>query len=137
MHPLRKLRETGPRTIARLKALLAENVVFYSPVLAKPVEGREKVAAIFAASPAVRQGSYVAEYTLDNRNTFLRWKGTFHGYEIESLEVLTDNTQGLLVERTVAYRPFPALRILREEMYKDLKNILGPEYWEYPSGERP
>jgi protein-S-isoprenylcysteine O-methyltransferase Ste14 len=67
----------------------------------------------------------------------LRWQGKFHGFEIESLELLTDNHQGLLVERTVAYRPFPVVRILREEMYKDLKDILGPEYREYPSRKRP
>jgi hypothetical protein len=133
MHPLRKLREAGPSTLAQIKALLAENAVFRSPVLAKSVEGREKVAALFAVSLGVRHGSYTAEYRLDDRNTFLRWKGTIHGHEIESFEVLTDNDQGLLVERTLAFRPFPALKILREEMYGDLKNVLGPEYWEYPA----
>jgi hypothetical protein len=33
MHPLRKLRETGPSTLARLEAILADNAVYYSPVL--------------------------------------------------------------------------------------------------------
>jgi uncharacterized protein with FMN-binding domain len=131
MHPLRKLFEAGPNTLAQIAALLAENAVFHSPMLIRPVEGREKVAAIFSVSHRVRQGSYIGEYRLNDRNTFLRWKGTIHGHQLESFEVLTDNDEGLLMERTVAYRPFPALRILREEMYADLKDVLGSDYWEY------
>lgn len=136
MHPLRRLREAGPSTLAKIKELLAEDAVYHSGVLVRPVEGREKVAAMFAVSPGVRHGSYVAEYRLDDRNTFLRWKGKIQGCEIESFEVLTDNNQGLLVQRTVAYRPFPALLLVRDEMYRDLKDILGPDYWEYPTERR-
>jgi hypothetical protein len=136
MHPLRKLFEAGPNTIAKIEALLAENAVFHSGVLVRPLKGREKVAAMFFVSQRVRQGTYVEEYRLDDRTTFLRWKGTIHGHEFESLEVLTGDEQGLLIERTVAYRPFPAARILREEMYADLNGVLGPEYWEYPGEDR-
>jgi hypothetical protein len=136
MHPLRKLFEAGPNTIAKFEALLAENAVFHSGVLVRPVEGREKVAAMFFVSQRVRQGTYVEEYRLDDRTTFLRWKGTIHGHEFESFEVLTDNEQGLLFERIVAYRPFPAARIVREEMFADLKDVLGPSYWEYPVEDR-
>ncbi len=108
MHPLRKLRESGTNTPAAVGKLLAEQVVFHSPVLVRAVEGREKVAAIFAASPQVRDGAYTAEYRLDDHNALLRWKGKIEGHEIESLEVLTDDEQGLIVERTIAYRPLPA-----------------------------
>ncbi len=131
MHPLRKLRESGDTTPAAVSKLLAENVVFHSPALVRAVEGREKVAAILAASPKVRDGAYTAEYRLDEHNTFLRWRGKIEGHEIESLEVLTDNDQGLVVERTTAYRPLPAVQLFRDAMYPMLKNILLPEYWEY------
>jgi hypothetical protein len=133
MHPLRKLREAGAITLARIKVLLAEDAIFHSPVLVKPVQGREKVAAIFALSLGVRRGSYVAEYRLDDRTTFLRWKGKIQGRQIEGFELLIDDKQGLLIERTVAYRPLPALQILGDEMYRDLKGILGPDYWAYPT----
>ena len=46
MHPLRKLRESGHATPAQVSALLAENVVFNSPILVRPIEGSEVVAAI-------------------------------------------------------------------------------------------
>jgi len=48
MHPLRKLRESGKPTPAQVSELLAENIVFNSPILVRPIEGREVCAAIFA-----------------------------------------------------------------------------------------
>ena len=48
MHPLRKLRESGKYTVAQMSELLAENVVFNSPILIRPIQGREVIAAIFA-----------------------------------------------------------------------------------------
>jgi hypothetical protein len=44
MHPMRKLREAGPPTFEQFAALLAENVVFNSPILVRPLEGRDAVA---------------------------------------------------------------------------------------------
>jgi len=37
--------------------LLAENIVFNSPILARPIEGREVIAAIFAQSSATAWSS--------------------------------------------------------------------------------
>src|SRR6478672_5694119 len=112
MHPLRKLRESGKPTPAQVSELLAENIVFNSPILVRPIEGREVIAAIFAQSSSTRgSGTYTAECKLDERTTFLRlrWVGTMDGHKFESLEVIVDNEQGLIVERTIALRPYPAL----------------------------
>ncbi len=54
MHPLRKLRESGHATAAQVSALLADNVVFNSPILIRPIQGREVIAAIFAQSSDTR-----------------------------------------------------------------------------------
>ena len=96
MHPLRQLRESGKPTPAQVSELLAENVVFNSPILARSIEGREPVAAIFSQSSSTRgNGTYTAEFKLDERTTFLRWQGTMDGHKLESLEVIVDNEQGL------------------------------------------
>ena len=114
MHPLRKLRESGKPTPAQVSELLAENIVFNSPILVRPIEGREVIAAIFAQSSSTRgSGTYTAEFKLDERTTFLRWVGTMDGHKFESLEVIVDNEQGLIVERTIALRPYPALKLFR------------------------
>jgi hypothetical protein len=86
MHPLRKLRESGNATPAQVSALLAENIVFKSPILVRPIEGREVIAAIFAQSSSTRgSGAYTAEFKLDGRTTFLRWEGTMDGHKISDV----------------------------------------------------
>ena len=132
MHPLRKLRESGHATRAQVSALLADNVVFNSPILVRPIEGRDVIAAIFAQSSSTRgSGTYTTEIKLDERTTFLRWVGTMDGHKIESLEVIVDNEQGLIKERTIALRPFPAVKLFRDAMYASLKDKLPPDVWDY------
>jgi uncharacterized protein with FMN-binding domain len=115
-----------------VSALLAENIVFKSPILVRPIEGREVIAAIFAQSSSTRgSGAYTAEFKLDGHTTFLRWEGTMDGHKIESLEVIVDNEQGLIVERTIALRPYPAVKLFRDAMYASLKDKLPPDVWDY------
>ena len=134
MHRLRKLRESGKPTPAQVSELLAENIVFNSPLLVRPIEGREVIAAIFAQSSSTRgSGTYTAEFKLDERTTFLRWVGTMDSHKIESFAIIVDNEQGLIVERTIAMRPFPAVKLFRDAMYASLKDKLPPEVWDYPT----
>ena len=134
MHPLRKLREAGKATPAQVSELLADDVVFNSPILVRPIAGREVVAAIFAQSSSTRgSGAYTAEYKVDERTTFLRWEGTMDGHKLESFEVIVDDAQGLIVERTIAMRPYPAVKLFRDAMYASLKDKLPPDVWDYPA----
>ena len=134
MHPLRKLRESGDATPAQVSELLAENVVFNSPILVRPIEGRDTVAAIFAQSSSTRgSGDYTAEFKVDEHTTFLRWEGTIEGHKLESLEVIVDDEKGLMVERTVSLRPYPAVKLFRDAMYEALKDKLPPDVWDYPT----
>jgi hypothetical protein len=59
--------------------------------------------------------------------------GTLDGHKFESLEVIVDNEQGLTVERTIALRPYPALKLFRDAMYAALKDKLPPDVWDYPT----
>ena len=42
-----------------------------------------------------------------------------------------DNEQGLIVERTIALRPYPAVTLFRDAMYASLKDKLPPDVWNY------
>jgi hypothetical protein len=133
MHPLRKLRESGKPTAAQVRQLLAENIVFNSPILIWPIQGRDAIAAIFAQSSSTRgSGTYTAEFKLDERTTFLRWVGIMDGHKLESFEIIVDNEQGLIVERTIALRPYPAVKLFRDAMYESLKDKLPADVWDYP-----
>jgi hypothetical protein len=133
MHPLRQLRESGVPTFESIAAILAEDVVFNSPLLVRPVVGRDAVARIFVQSSTTRgaPGEYVLECKVDANTTLLRWKGTIDGHPLESLELLTNDANGLLVERTIAFRPFPALRIFRDKMKENLGDSVGIGMWDY------
>ena len=133
MHPLRKLREAGPPTPEQVATLLAENVVMHSPVLIKPIIGRVLVAHAISISSHSRDdpGKYIFEGKLDSKTTLLRWQGRVDGHEIESLELLTDNSDGLLLERTIAYRPFPAVKIFRDRLIARNGGRLPADMWEY------
>jgi hypothetical protein len=113
-------REPGPPT-----ALLRDLIARFTHVAS---------IAIFAQSSSTRgSGIYTTEFKLDERTTFLRWVGTMDGHKIESLEVIVDNEQGLIVERTIALRPFPAVKLFRDAMYASLKDKLPPDVWDYPT----
>ncbi len=138
MHPIRQLRESAHATAAQFAALLADDVVMHSPLLIRAIVGREAVAKTMAASSKNRDnpGAYVLERKLDENTTFLRWQGTIEGHEFESLELLTDGADGKLKERTVAYRPFPALKIFREKQRAATSEVLPPDMWDYPADNR-
>jgi hypothetical protein len=134
MHPFRKLREAGSPTPEEAASILAENVVMHSPVLIKPITGRELVAVTISNSSHSRDdpGRYIFEARLDERTTFLRWQGTVEGHKIESLELLTDDETGRLIERVVAYRPFPALKLFRDRLIGLNAGRITADMWEYP-----
>ena len=134
MHPLRKLGEAGKPTLAQVRELLSEHIVFNSPILARSIEGREACAAIFTQSSITRgSGTYVTEVKLDEHTTFLRWIGTMDGHKFESWEIIVDDEQGLITERTIALRPFPAVKLFCDAMYAALKDKLPPDVWDYPA----
>ena len=105
MHPLRHVRELPAPTFEQIAAVLSENVVFNSPILVRPIEGRDAVARTIVQSSRNRgEGDYVIEKKLDVLTTFLRWTGRINGHKFESFELLVDEPDGLLVERPIAYR---------------------------------
>ena len=44
-----------------------------------------------------------------------------------------DNEHGRIVERAIALRPYPALKLFRYAMYASLKDKLPPDVWDYPT----
>ena len=133
MHPFRVLRENHEAAAEDYAKILAEGTVFHTPVLVRALEGRDLCAMVYAATPAAKEtGAFVGEWKLDDRSTFLYWRGETQGREMESLEILIEDETGLIVERTVAYRPLPAIQVFRRFMYPRMKDKLPPDVWAYP-----
>ena len=64
---------------------------------------------------------------------FFAFGTAVEGRHTARLEIVVDNEQGLIVERTIALRPFPALKLFRDAMYASLKDKLPPDVWDYPT----
>jgi hypothetical protein len=133
MHPLRALRERGDNTPDEVAALLADDIEFHTPILTKVVTGRDLIARIWALSSHVRSGHYVREHRVDPLTTFLQWRGEVGGRELEILELVEDDENGLIRSRTAAYRPLPAVELFRAAMLPTIRNWLAPEYFFYAS----
>ena len=131
MHIIRKLRASGHATVADYETILAADVVFHSPVLIRPIEGRTVVAKIFATSTTLREGAYTGEWKLDDRRSLLRWKGEIQGHELECLDLIEEDGQGLIVDRTLAFRPMPAAKLFRDAMRSALGSAIPDDFWEY------
>jgi hypothetical protein len=130
VHKLIVLREAGAGA-EKIAALLAPDVVFKSPVLSRSIEGRERVAEAMVAAIAVREGAYIAEMA-DGPVTLLVWRGQVDGLPLDSFEMLVHDNAGLIVERTVAMRPFASALRFRNAFYERMKDRLGIEYFALP-----
>jgi hypothetical protein len=127
MHKLISMREAGagPDEIAEL---LAPDVVFKSPVLSRSIEGRTLVAQAMVSAIAVREGRYISEMS-DGPVTLLVWRGMVDGLPLDSFEMLVHNDQGLIVERSVAMRPFTSVVRFRNAFYERMKDRLSADYF--------
>jgi hypothetical protein len=130
-HPLRQWRESGANDPAVLRDLLAPDIVFHSPILAMPLQGRDLVLQVMRESVQVRDGAYTNEFR-SGTNTVLVWTGTIGGKKLQSFEALEDDSKGRVLVRTVAMRPFSAVVLFRTAMYERLSTLLPAEYWDDP-----
>lgn len=135
MHPLIQLREAGA-SAEEIGAILAPEVVFKSPVLSRNIIGRDAVARAMVGAIAVRDGSYIAEMS-EGDVTLLVWRGTVDGQPLDSFEMLLHDDDGLVIERSVAMRPFASVLAFRQAFYERMKDVLDPGYFALPSAPAP
>ena len=97
-------------------ALLADDVVFRSPAVFKPYEGREAVATILRTVFGVFEDfRYVAELDGDGA-TALVFKARVGDREVEGIDLVRENADGLIDDFTVLIRPLSGLQALAQEM---------------------
>ncbi|MCK1799145.1 nuclear transport factor 2 family protein [Streptomyces sp. XM4193] len=101
-----------------VEELLAENVVFTSPVAFKPYEGRALTAAIVRGVGRVFEDfRYEREITSpDGRDQALVFRATVNGLEINGCDFLHLDESGLIDDFQVMVRPLSAANALAEAM---------------------
>ncbi|MEW1908820.1 nuclear transport factor 2 family protein [Kitasatospora sp. NPDC085895] len=116
MHPFREAVER--RDPAAVEALLAEDVVFTSPVAFKPYAGRAITAAILRAVMQVFEDfRYVREFASeDGRGHALAFTATVDGRRVDGCDFLHLDEDGLIDDFTVMVRPLSGAHALAEAM---------------------
>ena len=118
-HPLeiwhRLVREHDP---SGLNALLAEDAVFYSPVVHAPQRGRKLVAGYLSAAfhvffnPTFR---YVREI-VGAADAMLEFETEIDGTLVNGVDLIKWNDTGQVVEFKVMIRPLKAINLIHQRM---------------------
>lgn len=105
------------RDFSELESILAEDVVFTSPVAHKPYPGRAITAAILRTVMTVFEDfRYVDELAGDSGQTALVFEATVSGRQLTGCDFIRVDEQGLITSFMVMVRPLSAATALAEAM---------------------
>ena len=109
------------RDPAGLADLLADDVVFRSPAVHTPQEGKELTTAYLTAAVAVLGPTltYVREWYAED-SAVLEFRAELDGLAVHGIDMLTWGPDGRLTGFTVMVRPFKGLQKLMELMAAQL-----------------
>ena len=110
----------------RLTELLAPEVVFRSPAVHAPQEGRDRAHAYLWAALAVLGPSltYVHEWH-DERSAVLRFTARLDGLDLDGVDLVTWDAAGRVTEFAVMVRPLRGLQALVTAMGAELGRPAG------------
>ena len=109
----------------RLPELFHENAAFRSPVLFKPYEGRDQVLKVLHAAEQVLGigGAFRYVHQLEDpgdRVAMLEFTTEVDGRQVEGIDKLTFDEDGLITELKVLIRPASALQLVGAKMAEEL-----------------
>jgi SnoaL-like domain len=117
-HPFRAAAEA--KDLEAMAATLREDVVLHSPVLFRGFEGRDAVLAVLTHVAGVLEGlAYTGEAAGDGM-VALRFEATVGDRELEGVDYLKLDEDGLVEDLTVFMRPMSALTAFNERMAERL-----------------
>jgi ketosteroid isomerase-like protein len=113
------------RDLAALDALLADDVVFLSPVVHRPQAGRAITRSYLAAAMQVLNNDsfhYLNEW-VGAESAVLEFACTVDGIEINGIDMIHWNADGKITRFKVMVRPLKAIQKLHERMARMLQSL--------------
>ena len=107
----------------QLNDLLADEVVFHSPVMHKPQAGKPLVKMYLTAAFHVllpNQFKYLRQ-VLDGNQAVLEFQAEIDGLMINGVDMIECNDIGQITDFKVMLRPLKALSLVQEKMFELLK----------------
>jgi hypothetical protein len=114
LHQFRQAVEA--RDLEAMRELLAEQVVFNSPVAHKPIVGRDVVAQVLAFAVATFEDFRYVDEVADGDRGALIFRARVGDRELQGLDFVRTGADGLIDELTVMVRPMSGLAALGEAM---------------------
>ena len=110
-----------------MEALLADDVVFTSPVAFKPYRGKAITAAILRGVVRVFEDfRYHRQFAHPNGlNVVLEFTARVQGKELKGIDMIAFDAEGRITDFEVMVRPMSGLQALGEEMGKRLAPYLA------------
>ncbi len=108
----------------RLRASLAEEVTFRSPVLFRPYQGKDLVGTILTegAMKVFSDFRYAHRFE-DGDAAALIFEARVSGREVQGLDLLRFDGDGLVQELTVMVRPLSGLTAVAEAMDREFERL--------------
>jgi hypothetical protein len=112
----------------QLPELFHEDAAFRSPVLFKPYEGRDQVLKVLRAAERVLAigGAFRYMHQLedpDDRVAMLEFTTEVDGRQVEGIDKLTFDEDGLITELKVLIRPASALQLVGVKMAEEFPRV--------------
>jgi SnoaL-like domain len=116
-------RAVEARDLEAVVDALAPDVVFRSPVVYKPYEGRELVSVLLGAAVRVFEDFEYERRIESDDGVALIFKARVGDREIDGLDLLRFDDDGLITELTVMVRPMSGLHALAAAMGEELERM--------------
>jgi len=112
----------------QVEELFREDAVFRSPVFFKPYEGRDQVIKVLRAAETVLgiRGRFRYVHQLedaDDRVAILEFATEVDGRQVEGIDKLTFDEDGLITELKVMLRPASALQLVGARMAEEFARV--------------
>ena len=101
-------------------AALADDVVFRSPAVYKPYEGKEQVEQLLRLVATVFENFRYTNEWRDGRTTILFFEANVGGRELQGVDILEEDDAGKIRALTVLIRPLSGLQAVAATMAERL-----------------
>ena len=101
-------------------ATIAEDVEFRSPAVYKPYHGKEQVEGILRLVATVFENFRYTNEWRDGRTTILFFEANVGERELQGIDILEENDEGLVQQFTVMIRPLSGLQAVAATMTERL-----------------
>jgi hypothetical protein len=113
------------RILIFLELILDESVVFTSPIVFKPIQGKEMTKMYLMGAGItfnMDKFSYVRE-VVDGLDTILEFETFIDDIAVNGVDMIRWNEEGKIVDFKVMVRPLQAIHILQQKMSEALESF--------------